>query len=112
MFRGCAHAGGGTLAALVLTSTNSRTIAARPFLRAASISPVVLPKAPRFKRCAAVSSFHFCIGNGTSTLIFTPVMFEPPEGRRQIDAAECFRRTKSYACPAIRDRAPRQSAFG
>ena len=34
--------------------------------------------------------------------IFTPVMFGPPEGRRQIDAAECFCRTKSYACPAIR----------
>ncbi len=29
-------------------------------------------------------------------------MFEPPEGRRQIDAAECFCRTKSYARPAIR----------
>ena len=88
------------MTASVLASTSSCTIAPRPFLRAASISPGVPPKAPRLRRCAAVWSFHFCVGNGNSTLIFTPLTFEPWEGRRQIDAAECFCRTKSYTRPA------------
>src|SRR5207249_3408864 len=84
----------------VLASTRSCTLAPRHFLRASSTSPGVPPKAPRLRRCAAVWSFHFCVGNGNSTLSFTPLTFEPWEGRRQIDAAECFCRTKSYTRPA------------